>query len=181
MDRIPESSLQRMVNGVNLMPGTLRDQLGEAETLLVFLRYFGCIFCREMVADIRAAAEADPDYPAVLFFYQATPTEGRAFLRRYWPEARAIADPELAFYADFGVEQGSYLQVLGPRALLSTRRAKAKGHDFGERSGDPWRLPGVFVVRGEDILWSHRFGHQADHPDFRGVPDLVRAATASGV
>jgi hypothetical protein len=176
LDRIPESSLQRVVNGFNLMPGSLRDQIGDADTMLVFLRYFGCIFCREMVADIRAASEADANYPDVLFFYQGTPTEGRAFLRRSWPEVRAIADPELAFYEDFGVEQGSFLQVLGPRALLSTRRARAKGHDFGERSGDPWRLPGVFVVRGDAILWTHRFAHQADHPDFGAVPTLIRAA-----
>jgi len=179
VDRIPESSLDRNVSGVNLMPGSLRDQLGDGLTLLVFLRYFGCIFCRELVADIRAAAEGDPEYPAVLFFFQGTPTEGRAFLRRYWPEVRAIADPELAFYEDFGVEQGGLLQVLGPRALLATRRARAKGHDPGERSGDVWRMPGLFLVRGPRILWAHRFEHQADHPDFSRLPAVARAAEAA--
>ncbi len=179
MDRIPESSLQRVVNGFNLMPGTLRDQLADSVTMLVFLRHFGCIFCREMVADIRAAAESAADYPKVLFFYQGTPTEGRAFLRRYWPDVRAIADQEFAFYEDFGVEQGTFLQVLGPRALLATRRARAKGHDSGERAGDPWRLPGVFVVRGERILWTHRFGHQADHPDFGAVPALIQTTAGN--
>ena len=29
------------VSGVNLTPGTLRDQLGSGRTLLVFLRHFG--------------------------------------------------------------------------------------------------------------------------------------------
>jgi len=178
LDRIPASSLDRVVSGVNLMPGSLRDQIGDRETLLVFLRYFGCVFCREMVADIRAAVEADPDYPDVLFFFQGTPTEGRAFLRRYWPDVRAIADPELAFYEDFGVEQGRILQVFGPRVLLSTRRARAKGHEPGEGSGDPWRMPGLFLVRGEKVLWSHRFAHQADHPDFASVPAIGRAAVA---
>ena len=178
MQRIPESSLQRSVSGVNLMPGCLRDQLGERETLLVFLRYFGCIFCREMVADIRAAKEKDPGYPEVLFFFQGTPTEGRAFLRRYWPDARAISDPELAFYGDFGVEHGRFLQVFGPRALLSVRRARAKGHAPGEGSGDPRQMPGLFLVRGDEILWSHHFAHQADHPDFAEVPRIALAAAA---
>jgi hypothetical protein len=178
LDRIPDSSLDRNVSGFNLMPGSLRDQLGDDATLLVFLRYFGCIFCREMVADIRAAAENDPDYPAVLFFFQGTSTEGRAFLRRYWPDVRAIADPELAFYEDFGVEQGRMLQVFGPRVLLATRRARSKGHASGEGSGDPWRMPGLFLVRGPEILWSHRFDHQADHPDFAELPAIARAAVA---
>ena len=57
MDRIPDRALSRVVSGVNLMPGSLADQLGDGETLLVFLRYFGCIFCREMVADLRSATE----------------------------------------------------------------------------------------------------------------------------
>lgn len=176
MDRIPETSLDRTVMGVNLMPGSLRDQLGERETLLVFLRFFGCIFCREMVADIRAAAESDPDYPDVLFFFQGTPTEGRAFLRRYWPGVRAISDPDLAFYEDFGVERGSLLQVLGPRSLLAHRRASAKGHEAGDRDGDVWRMPGVFLVRGDEILWSYRFAHAGDAPDFAAMAEIARSA-----
>ncbi len=33
--------LDTLVTGVNLRPGTLRDQLGPGRTLLVFLRHFG--------------------------------------------------------------------------------------------------------------------------------------------
>ena len=179
MARISEASLSRVVSGVNLMPGTLADQIGDSETLLVFLRHFGCIFCREMVADIRAAKESDPDYPKVLFFFQGTPTEGRAFLRRDWPDVRAIADAEQSFYEDFGVNQGSFLQIFGPRALLSTSRARAKGHSPGERSGDILRMPGLFWVRGAEILWAHRFRHQADHPDFKQLPALAREGARS--
>ena len=43
---IPDALLDQPVNGPNLIPGTLRDQLGEELTLLVFLRHFGCVFCR---------------------------------------------------------------------------------------------------------------------------------------
>ena len=82
MERIAPELLDRYVGGVNLMPGLLRDQLGERPTLLVFLRHFGCTFCRETVADLREAA-SEPGYPPVLFFFQGSVTEGRAFLRRY--------------------------------------------------------------------------------------------------
>lgn len=34
-------ALDTPVDGLNLRPGTLRDQLGPAPTLLVFLRHFG--------------------------------------------------------------------------------------------------------------------------------------------
>ncbi len=41
MKRIDQAVLEAATEGVNLRPGTLRDQLGEGLTLLVFLRHFG--------------------------------------------------------------------------------------------------------------------------------------------
>jgi hypothetical protein len=41
IQRIPAEILDAAVEGVNLRPGTLRDQLGGDACLLVFLRHFG--------------------------------------------------------------------------------------------------------------------------------------------
>ncbi|HKK53283.1 MAG TPA: SelL-related redox protein [Myxococcota bacterium] len=175
METLPIEALDAPVNGVNLVPGTLRDQLGDGITLLVFLRHFGCLFCRETVGDLRRAAESDPDYPRVLFFFQGSPTEGRAFLRRDWPEARAVADPDLELYELFGIRQASFLEALGPSVLAARSRARSKGYESGPRSGDIWRMPGVFAVRGERVLWTHHPRHAADHPDFSRLPELIRS------
>jgi len=176
VELVPTEALDRPVTGVRLAPGTLRDQLGDGVTLLVFLRHFGCIFCREMVSDLRSAAESDPDYPDVLIFFQGSATEGRAFLRRYWPEARAVADPEMALYELFGVRRGSFFEALGPSVLIAGGRARRKGFENGDRSGDIWRMPGCFAVRGEKVIWQHRPAHAADHPDFARLPALIRNA-----
>ena len=165
-ERIPESLLKYSVGGVNLSPGTLQDQLGSDLVLLVFLRQFGCIFCRETLADMRCASEANEAFPRPLFFYQGTPTEGRAFLRRYWPGVRAIADPGAEFYEGFGLEQGSITQMFGPAVWLAQRSARAKGHRNGERSGDVWRMPGLILVRDTKVVWAHEYRHAADHPDY---------------
>ena len=176
---IPKDLLDHPVAGVNLVPGTLRDQLLEERTLLVFLRHFGCIFCREAIGDLRQASEGPPGYPSVLFFAQARPTEIRAFLRRYWPSARAISDPELSLYDAFGVGRASFLQALGPAVLRASSRARAKGHEGGPRSGDIWRMPGVMLADRESILWSYEPQHAADHPDFASIPELVAAAAGT--
>jgi hypothetical protein len=55
-DLVPDDVLDQTVVGVNLVPGTLRNQLGAGPTLLVFLRQLGCIFCREMVTRLREAS-----------------------------------------------------------------------------------------------------------------------------
>ena len=174
---ISSSALDRTVSGVGLIPGTLRDQLDGGVSLLVFLRHFGCMFCRETLTDLRAAAEADPGFPRVLFFFQGSATEGRAFLRRYWPRVRAVADPDQDFYEMFGVRRAGLVEALGPAVLIGARkRAKAKGHANGAPSGDVWRMPGVFAVRGDRIIWKYEPMHAADHPDFAGIPAQISRA-----
>ncbi|MCG3191077.1 MAG: hypothetical protein DIJKHBIC_00302 [Thermoanaerobaculia bacterium] len=41
MKKIPKTLLETPVAGWNLIEGTLKDQLGDTPTLLVFLRHFG--------------------------------------------------------------------------------------------------------------------------------------------
>ena len=175
-DRIPKPLLDRPVTGLSLVPGTLRDQLGPELTLLVFLRHFGCMFCRETLADMRAVSESDARFPAPLFIYQGSTAEGRAFLRRYWSGVRAIADPDLALYAGFGIKRGGVLKMLGPSVFAARSRAAAKGHENGPRSGDIWRMPGVFLARGDEIVWAHEYRHAADHPDYQEICEIAAGA-----
>ena len=177
--QIPPEAMEALVTGVGLMPGRLRDQLAGGPQLLVFLRHFGCVFCRETVADLRAIAKQNPDFPPVLFFFVGSPTEGRAFMRRYWPGARAVADPEKRLYAAFGVERGNLLQMFGPGVWAGRRRARDKGNEQGKRSGDIWMMPGSFLVDGPRILWEHAYAHAADHPDFASLPARIPPRDAS--
>ena len=179
-ERIPEALLERPVTGLNLAPGGLREQLGEDLTLLVFLRHFGCIFCRETLADMRGMAESDPRFPAPLFCFQGTPTEGRAFLRRYWPELRAIADPSAELYEAFGVGRGGVIKMFRPAVWAAKTAAEAKGHQNGERAGDVWRMPGVFLARGPEVLWSHEYRHAADHPDYGHICEIAADQAVAG-
>ena len=174
-DLIDEAILDHVVSGMNLSPGRLRDQLDESPTLLVFLRHFGCMFCRETLADLRAASEQDPDFPRTLFFFQGTPTEGRAFMRRYWPSLRAVADPHGEMYEAFGIERGSLMQNLGPQVWRARSRAVAKGHENGPRSGDVWRMPGLVLTSGDRVHWVQPMKHAAELPDL----DEVRAKMAA--
>ena len=123
----------------------------------------------------RSVSESDARFPRPLFFFQGSPTEGRAFLRRYWPGARAIADPELVLYDLCGIERGSLFEALGPKVLAARSRAKAKGLSNGPRSGDIWRMPGMFLSEGERIVWAHDYAHAADHPDYDDVRALAAA------
>ncbi|MEM9490289.1 MAG: hypothetical protein AAGC55_14180 [Myxococcota bacterium] len=174
-----ESVWNREVWGHNLIGQTLSDQLSPGVTLLAFLRHAGCIFSREMVTDLHAAATQTRDYPEILFFHQGSLEDGEAFFSRVWPEARAVADSGLIFYRAFEIDQGSLRQLLGVRSLACSLRALAKGHTQGKAVGDLRIMPGLFAVRrsGDEIpavIWRHHFRHAGDHPNFGDLVGLVR-------
>ena len=126
-----------------------------------------------MVSDLRTLATTLAGYPSSLFFYMGSVAEGKAFFTTTWPEARAVSDPGKRFYTAFGLERGNLGQTFGPGVIACSLRAAAKGHKVGWAVGDPWQMPGIFLVQGPDVLWSHDFSHIADHPNFTILPRLV--------
>ncbi|MFT3785004.1 MAG: SelL-related redox protein [Tepidisphaeraceae bacterium] len=177
MDRVASELLDRPLTGLRLSGQTFRDELARTpQTLLVFLRYFGCIFCKEMVKDARAAASL-PGYPRVLVFCQAGPEEAAEFFAKYWPEATVVCDPSKVFYDAFDLGHGTYMQMFGPRVWVCGIRAVSKRNMQGiprKGLGDPWTMPGVFLAdtKGK-IVWHHEFQHAGDHPDFKSIPQSV--------
>ena len=147
--QIESDTLEPPVNGVNLAPGLFHDQLSERPTLLVFLRFFGCIFCRETVSDLRKLSEGNADFPAVLFVSEAGATEGRAFVRRYWPQARVIADPEAMFAEQPAIALFVARQLAGRLARVNDYLADLKD-EFGDSEG---RLGLVPEIVSELLTW----------------------------
>jgi len=173
--------LQSPVEGLNLNAGLFADQFEHPQTLLVFLRHYGCMFCREMVRDLRQVSHDLPDYPRVVFVCQGNIEEGRSFFAQYWPEARAIVDEPRKFYTALGLRRATVGEMVGIQVWTCSFRAMAKGNFVGKPVGDPWIMPGVFLVQGNEILWSHHFRHQGDHPDWAGIPANVKVMVAAGV
>ena len=170
-ETIPDNVFTRQTTGLHLRPGTLADQIDpHRPTLLVFLRHLGCPFCKEAIRDLRKLTEKDPSYPAVLFFSQSCADEALPFFERNWPQARVICDPDKEFYSAMQLRQGTFSQIWGLRVWTCSVRALAKGHVMTKPIGDPWLMPGVFLVRGNEILWSHQYEHQGDNPDWSKIP-----------
>jgi len=115
----------------------------------------------------------------VLFVYQGTEADGQSFFERYWPGVRAVADMDKVIYRGFGLQRGNLRQLAGPEVFACGLRATAKGHMIGKTIGDPMQMPGLFLVAGAQILWSHDYAHAADHPDWTALPTKLAAFTAA--
>jgi hypothetical protein len=171
--QLDTSILNLPIDGRNVQ-GTLGDELGETPTLLVFLRHFGCIFCREAIKDLRDIRDRHPDYPSIMFFHQGTPQEGDHFFDRLWPQARAVPDIPKTFYDAFEVPRGGLREMFGPEVWACGVRAAAKGNTIGMKSGDPWTMPVFVLVQGDQVLWRYTGRHAGDHPDFERIQRLVK-------
>lgn len=126
-----------------------------------------------------------------MFIHQGSVADGDEFFERFWPEARAVSDPQRAIYDAFGVGKGSVGQLMGLRSLSSAMRAWRKGYRQGRAVGDVRVLSGVFavrrasssgsLVRGE-VVWQHIYDHAGDHPDFAVLARFGESdrATSSG-
>jgi hypothetical protein len=166
MQVIDTALLQQPIQGVNLSAPTLEEQMGSSLSMLVFLRHFGCMLTRELVQDIRVMAERNPFVPQPIFIYQGSAQSGQAFFDQYWPQARAVADKDLSFFKAFGLKNGSFLQLFGPKAWQCHIRAFLKGNTMGLPTGNPFLLSGIFMVQHNLVLWEYYSHNVGDHPDF---------------
>lgn len=128
--------------------------------------------------DLRQVAGSDPSYPPILFFYQGSVADGEAFFGKLWPEATAVSDMPQTFYRAFKIRRGGLKEMFGPEVWVCGVRASRKGNSIGAPIGDPWLMPGLFLVQGDSILWQHDFRHAGDHPDFGQIPQIVQANLA---
>jgi peroxiredoxin len=169
------------------VPGTLslpagsplRALAAESPVLVVFLRSFGCTFCREAMADVAAVRdEIRASGAAVAFVHGASDDEAAPWFAKYGLSGiTRISDPSLDHYRAFGLGRTGVEALVDPRVW--TRGAVcAISHGFGGQSAEMMRqLPGVFVLHGDRILAEYRHRSPSDRPDYVALLRTVHAET----
>ena len=141
--------------------------------MLIFLRHFGCTFCREALADL-AARRADIEARGTqLVFVHMSPDDvaERYFARYDLPGVLHVSDPACRFYRAFGLVKGNFRQLFGLQSWIRGFEAGVvNGHGVGTRQlGDGFQMPGVFVIQDAEVRES--FIHQlaSDRPDYTAL------------
>lgn len=110
--------------------------------------------------------ETEPSFPKVVLAFPASLEEGQEFFDRLWPEARAIADEHGRLYEMFGLSRASLKEMFGPGVWLKALKTMRSGYSPGRPIGNPWLMPGVFLVREGLILRRWESRNIGDNPDF---------------
>ena len=132
--------------------------IGELSTrqpiMLIFLRHFGCTFCREALSELshkRSALEAKG--AKLVFVHMADAETANRYFTRYNLEgAEHVSDPDCQYYTAFGLVKGNFRQLFGLSSWIRGFQAGVvEGHGIGKQMGDEFQMPGVFVVQGNRI------------------------------
>ena len=138
--------------------------------LLVFLRHFGCTFCREALQDLadRRAAIGRFGSKLVLVHMSDEVTADRYFAKYNLTGVDHIADPECRFYEAFGLTKGTARQLFGLHSWIRGFQAGViDGHGVGTKQlGDGFQMPGVFVLQQGKV--TNKFIHKlaGDRPEY---------------
>ena len=170
-----------MVSDTITLPAesTLRSLDPHSPTLVVFLRSFGCTFCREAMADVAAAkSRLRAEGAQIAFVHSASPEEAAPWFAKYGlDDVTVVSDPGLAHYRAFGLGRTNAQALVDPR-VWSRGAVCAVSHGFGAQSVEMMRqLPGVFVMQNGAVVGEFRHRSPADRPDYLS---LVRAAQPPG-
>ncbi len=141
--------------------------------LLVFIRHFGCTFCRENVAEISSIEKQINQLGhSLVFVHMSDPSFGDEFFARYFDHPVVhIADPSRRIFKAFGLRRGNLRQVFGPMTWIRGLWAGLiKGHGLGEVEGDSLQLGGYFLIKDEQVVFKHYY--QAASEKF-SLKDLV--------
>lgn len=147
------------------------DLSKERPILLVFLRHFGCTFCREALADLAAKQQeiAAADIHLVLVHMSNKGVADKYFAKYGLKKpVTHVADPECNFYKAFGLTKGSPHQLFGLQSWIRGFEAGVvKGHGVGMRQlGDGFQMPGVFVIREGKVVSSFLHKLASDRPKY---------------
>ena len=137
----------------------LRSLHREGPAVLVFLRYFGCTFCRAHVAEVRDEREAFAEAGArVVLVGQGVPGQAASFCRERGLPFLCTVDPNRRAYEAFGLGRARVRDLADPRvAARGARLAASRETRQGRITGDPRQLGGTVVIDGAGIV---RFVHR---------------------
>lgn len=146
----------RLWNGeVVPLDSLYRDQ----PLVLVFLRHFGCTFCREHVAQLRLHPSLN-----IVFVGMGDVEQTAAFRQAMRSPHPFISDPDRVLYQAFGLGQGTGKQMFNARTFARGFGATLRGHWVGVPVGDPWQMPGVFLIEPDGhVSWEYRSVDASDN------------------
>jgi hypothetical protein len=167
-----DDEVARAIASVYTESGANLLALTEASpVLLVFLRYFGCPFCRKTIDDIsqlRGELEARGVRP--VFVHLGTSEIAKANFDYYGlNDVERINDPQAAIYRHPVFMLGRMSpgkQMLKPTVWVGWMKGWINKYGIVKDGGDDHQMAGIFFLKGPKIARKFIHRSMADQPDY---------------
>jgi peroxiredoxin len=139
--------------------------------LLVFLRHFGCSFCRQAISDVAdLKSELDKRGVRPVFVHLGTPERAKPFFEYYGiGDVERVSDPEALIYQNpvFALPRiHPALTLLQPSVWVGWLKGALFKHGIGAIKEDGHQMQGIFFLKGPKIVRQFRYKTIADEPNY---------------
>ena len=139
--------------------------------LLVFLRHFGCSFCRKAISDVaELRGELERRGVRPVFVHLGPPELAKVYFEYYGiGDVERINDPEAAIYRHPVFQLGRqsvWLQLVTPKVVAGWLKGAIFKHGIGKIEGDGDQMPGIFFLKGATIVRRFIYKTVADEPNY---------------
>lgn len=168
-----------MVNKQNLQlvvtnkGNNLLDLSRKNPVLLVFLRHFGCVYCKASLVEIASRRiNFEKKGVQVVMVHMADFEVGEEYMEAYkLQDIEHVSDKDCKIYAMFGLVKGSFSQLFGLKTWIRGFELAATKQMIpsSKRVGDGFQMPGLFLIQDGEIKSSFIHHSVADKPDYEGL------------
>ena len=155
---------------------TLLDLVDERPVLLVFLRHFGCAFCRQAIDDVsKIRPELTKRGVEVVFVHLGSPERAKPYFDYYkLSDVERVSNPDGSLYGDpaFALARVSLMQLLRPAVWVGWLRGAIFKYRIGLLKEDIQQMPGVFFLKDRAIANLYRHRTIADRPDYLKIAEM---------
>jgi hypothetical protein len=168
----PEDETTAALRRIRTESGASLLELAEASpVLLVFLRHFGCSFCRQAISDVADLREELTQREVrPVFVHLGPPDLAKVYFEYYGlGDVERVNDPEAEVYRlpMFALgRKNPFLQAMSPAVWVGWLKGAIFKHGIGKIEGDGHQMPGIFFLRGAKIVRGFKYRTIADEPDY---------------
>ena len=155
---------------------SLLDVVDQTPVLLIFLRHFGCAFCRQaldQVAQIRDQIAARGAQP--VFVHLGSPERAKLYFDYYkLSTVERVSNPDASLYQHpaFALSRmNPYLNLLNLKVWKGWLSGALRKYGIGTIQEDGHQMPGVFFLKERKIVRGFRYQTIADEPDYLKLID----------
>jgi len=142
--------------------------------MMVFLRHFGCVFCREALNEIsKNRSNWEKRGIHLVLVYPSDKASGEKYFSQFdLSTIDSVSDPETKWYQIFGLVKGSFSQLFGLKTIIRGFEVATTGTlPVLKQVGDGFQMPGIFLIRNGQVRDKYIHRSASDKPDYDSLVD----------